>query len=175
MERGGDDSAVQMTSEDPIRGDGQTKGSFYAKVYQHWLAQRGAGVDERSEAEVSGRWKKLQPEVTKFEGIFSKLKSKERSGWNEEMFVKSAVSIYGERHKQPFEFLDAWNELRDKPKWIQRLTASSTTLGTQRKKEAVPRPEGQKAAKAAKIEVSAMMVCQPICIYDLWQRRKRRL
>eukprot|EP00644_Phytophthora_capsici_P015040 jgi/Phyca11/11634/fgenesh1_pm.PHYCAscaffold_76_\ len=92
------------TSEDPIRGAGQKKGSFYAKVYQHWLAQRGAGADERSEAAVSGRWKKLQPEVTKFEGIFSKLKSKERSGWNEEMFVKSAVSIYGERHKQPFEF-----------------------------------------------------------------------
>ncbi|KAE9324995.1 hypothetical protein PR003_g16588 [Phytophthora rubi] len=105
-------------------------------------------MDTRTETAVSGRLKKLQPEVTKFEGIYAKLKSRERSGWNEENYISSAIEVYAERHKQQFEFLAAWKELRNKPKWTSQLT---TNIGTKHKNSEMPpltRPGGQKAAKA---------------------------
>ncbi|POM64353.1 hypothetical protein PHPALM_20128 [Phytophthora palmivora] len=46
-------------SEDPIRAAGKKTATFFERVYQHW---------------------KLNPEVTKFEGIYMKLKCRERSG-----------------------------------------------------------------------------------------------
>ncbi|KAI9981070.1 hypothetical protein PInf_010479 [Phytophthora infestans] len=129
----GDDDTIQLckawiyTFQDPIRGAGQKKATFYMRML-----------------------KKLQPAVTKFEGIYSKLKSRERSGWNEEKYITSAVGIYAERHKQQFEILAAWKELRDKPKWTAQLT---TTAGSKRRgtdASVVCRPQGQKAAKRSK-------------------------
>ncbi|OWZ19201.1 hypothetical protein PHMEG_0006588 [Phytophthora megakarya] len=46
----------------------------------NWLVTKNSEADSRSEIAVSGRWKKLQPEVTKFEGIYAKVKSRQRSG-----------------------------------------------------------------------------------------------
>ncbi|EEY67932.1 uncharacterized protein PITG_18344 [Phytophthora infestans T30-4] len=100
----------------------------------------------------SGRWKKLLPEVTKFEGIFTKLKSQPRSGWSEPMYVENTAKIYQERTKHPFEYLAALKGLRDKPKWTRKLT-TSIHAGNKRKTgdgDLVARPEGQKAAKKKK-------------------------
>ncbi|EEY64801.1 uncharacterized protein PITG_15587 [Phytophthora infestans T30-4] len=152
----GDDDTIQLckawiyTFQDPIRGAGQKKATFYMRMYQLWLQIKSKESDDRSELAVAGRLKKLQPAVTKFEGIYSKLKSRERSGWNEEKYITSAVGIYAERHKQQFEILAAWKELRDKPKWTAQLT---TTAGSKRRgtdASVVCRPQGQKAAKRSK-------------------------
>ncbi|OWZ19374.1 hypothetical protein PHMEG_0006389 [Phytophthora megakarya] len=130
------DETVQLckawlnTSQTPIRGAGMKKDTFYKRVYQNWLATKNSKADPRSEIAVSGRWKKLQPEVTMFEGVYGKVISRERSGWNEDMHVKTATDIYSEKHKQPFEFMSAWMELRDKAKWTSLLTA---TIGIKRK------------------------------------------
>lgn len=98
-----------------------------------------------------GRWKKLQPEVTKFCGIYAKVTSRERSGWNDAMYLDAALKVYQERRKQPFEFLAAWKELKDKPKWTNKITSASS-IGVKRGTSDVAsleRPEGRKAAKAA--------------------------
>lgn len=42
------------------------------------------------------------------------------------MYLDAALKIYAERHKQPFEFLAAWNELKDKPKWATKITSDSS-------------------------------------------------
>ncbi|ETO65361.1 hypothetical protein F444_17309 [Phytophthora nicotianae P1976] len=89
----------------PIRGTGQKKPTFYERLYQHWLHLKSEDTDNRSEVAVSDQWKKLQPAVTKFEGIYSKLKSQGRLGWNEEKVISAAEGIFFERHKQQFEFL----------------------------------------------------------------------
>jgi hypothetical protein len=61
---------------------------------------------------------------------FAKLKSRERSGWNEEKYISSVTEGYAERHKQPVAFLTAWKELRNKLKWISQLI---TTFGSSAK------------------------------------------
>lgn len=72
------------TSLDPVRGASQKKNTFYSRIYTHWLEHKPAEADSRSESAIVARWKKLLPEVTKFSGLYSKLKSRERSGWNDE-------------------------------------------------------------------------------------------
>ncbi|GMF47906.1 unnamed protein product [Phytophthora fragariaefolia] len=70
------------TSQDPVRGVSQKKCTFYSRIYEHWLEHKPADADSRESA-IAARWKKMQPEVTKFSGLYSKLKSRERSGWND--------------------------------------------------------------------------------------------
>jgi hypothetical protein len=137
------------TSEDRLRGAGQKKETFYGKIYQHWLQNKSAESEDRSVAAIAGRWKKLLPEVTKFEGIFSKLKRRECSGWNEAMYIANAAKIYNKRHKQPSEFKAAWEVIRDKPKWTSKLTTASIITNKRKADDepAVSRPGGQKAAK----------------------------
>ncbi|ETI51150.1 hypothetical protein F443_05470 [Phytophthora nicotianae P1569] len=90
-------------SEDAVRGAGQKKSTFSSRLYSHWLEnKRPEDKDPRMEVAIMGRWKKLQPEVTKFCGV------------------------YQDRHKQPFEFLAAWKELKDKPKWTKKITSASS-------------------------------------------------
>jgi hypothetical protein len=79
------------TSQDPIRSVDQKKTTFYGRIHQHRLEHLSPGMDARTEVAVPGKWKKLQPEVTKFEGIFAKLKSRERSGWNEEKYTHRSL------------------------------------------------------------------------------------
>lgn len=93
----------------------------------------------------------MQPKVTKFCGVYARVKSRERSGWNDEMYLDAALEIYAERYKQPFEFLAAWNELKDKPKWTSKITSDSSARAKRKAGSDgdVARPEGRKAAKAA--------------------------
>eukprot|EP00644_Phytophthora_capsici_P019069 jgi/Phyca11/52094/gw1.507.4.1 len=140
------------TSEDPVVGTGQKKASFLSRLYEHWLENKtDESGEDRSATAVGGRWKKLQPEVTKFCGVYARVKSRERSGWNDEMYLDAALKIYAERHKQPFEFLAAWNELKDKPKWTTKITSESSARAKRKAGSDgdVSRPGGRKAAKAA--------------------------
>ncbi|KAE9047777.1 hypothetical protein PR002_g850 [Phytophthora rubi] len=114
-------------SEDAARGAGQKRKTFSSRLYNHWLENKSTSdAEARSEIAVIGRWKKMQPEVTKFCGVYSKLKSRERSGWSEEMYLDAAMQVYADRHKQPFEFLAAWKELKDMPKWTSNLTSEAS-------------------------------------------------
>jgi hypothetical protein len=65
------------TSEDPVRGTGRKRTTFFASVYEHWLKHKShEDTEDRSESAITGKWKKIQPEVTKFCGIYDKVKSK---------------------------------------------------------------------------------------------------
>ncbi|KUF70757.1 Glutathione S-transferase T3 [Phytophthora nicotianae] len=119
-------------SEDAVRGAGQKKSTFSSRLYSHWLEnKRPEDKDPRTEVAIMGRWKKLQPEVTKFCGVYAKVTSRESSGWNDAMYLDAALKVYQERHKQPFEFLAAWKELKDKPKWTNKITSASS-IGVKR-------------------------------------------
>nr|KAE8941446.1 hypothetical protein PF009_g8766 [Phytophthora fragariae] len=139
------------TSEDPVVGTGQKKKSFAARLYEHWLDNKSEESGEaRSVTAITGRWKKLQPEVTTFCGVYAKVKSRERSGWSEEMYLDAALQVYADRHKQSFEFLAAWKELKDKPKWTTKLTSDGAARAKRKAggEGDVARPIGRKAAKA---------------------------
>ncbi|KAE8903706.1 hypothetical protein PF002_g19512 [Phytophthora fragariae] len=115
------------TSEDPVVGTGQKKKSFAARLYEHWL-------DNKSEESGEAR----------------SVKSRERSGWSEEMYLDAALQVYADRHKQSFEFLAAWKELKDKPKWTTKLTSDGAARAKRKAggEGDVARPIGRKAAKA---------------------------
>lgn len=104
------------------RRESEKKNTFYSSIYTHWLEHKPAEADSRSEIAIVARWKKLLPEVTKFSGLHSKLKRRERSGWNEDMYVKSTMEVYADRHKKEFEVLSAWETLKDTPKWTREST-----------------------------------------------------
>lgn len=140
-----------QTSEHAVRGAGQKRATFASRLYKHWHENKSAeDVNDRSALAVMGRWKKILPEMAKFEGILSKLKSKVRSGWTPEMYVSAALKIYAERYKHSFELQGAWEVLRGKPKWVAKLLTMNKK-GEKRKADDVvnERPEGRKAAKAA--------------------------
>ncbi|KAG1706913.1 hypothetical protein DVH05_027763 [Phytophthora capsici] len=68
------------------------------------------------------------------------------------MYLDAALEVYQERHKRPFEFLAAWEELKDKPKRTNKIKSASS-IGVKRGTSDVAsleRPEGRKAAKASK-------------------------
>ncbi|GMF28693.1 unnamed protein product [Phytophthora fragariaefolia] len=140
------------TSEDPIRSTGQKENTLFNRIYRPWLENRSTEeTEERTEVAITGRLKKLQPEVPKFDGNYAKLMRKERSRWNKTMHIDAAVKSYDERHKQPLGFMEAWKVLRDKPEWTSKQTATVITANMRKagEEQAVDRPGGQKAAKAA--------------------------
>ncbi|KAJ8524470.1 hypothetical protein ON010_g16648 [Phytophthora cinnamomi] len=145
-------------SEDPIRGAGQKKATFFERVYQQWLENVGANAEPRSEKAIAGRWKKMQPEVTKFEGIYMKLQSQERSDWSEQTYIENTAKIYQERTKQPFEYLAAWKELRNKPKWSGKTT-TSLQAGKKRKAAVDGSLELQRALTLAIAARSERVAC----------------
>ncbi|KAE9073438.1 hypothetical protein PF010_g25072 [Phytophthora fragariae] len=93
----------------------------------------------------------MQPKVTKFCGVFSKLKSRERSRWSEEMYLDAAMKVYADCHTRPFEFIAAWKELKDIPKWTSKLTSETSARTTCKRKAGedcdMARPEDRKVAK----------------------------
>ncbi|GMF58956.1 unnamed protein product [Phytophthora fragariaefolia] len=118
------------TSQDPVRGVSQKKCTFYSRIYEHWLEHKPADADSRSESAIAARWKKMQPEVTKFSGL--------------------SLEVYAERHKQDFEFLGAWKTLKDKPKWNIQVTTTGGTKRTSLEALSTTRPIGVKKAKTKK-------------------------
>ncbi|KAF1781756.1 hypothetical protein GQ600_3458 [Phytophthora cactorum] len=129
-----DEDTVQLclswleASEDPVTGTGR-KGTLFSRVYQHWLDHKSSDTEGRSViADTAGGINFSRSD--KFKAIFTRLKSRERSGWNEAKYIENAALIYAERHKQQSEFMPALMPLRNKPKWTDRLT---TPAGTMRK------------------------------------------
>jgi hypothetical protein len=139
------------TSENLIRGANQKRQKFTTCLYEHWKKNKSAAdQNDRTEIAIIGRWKKILPEITEFCGIYAKLKSKERSGWNEAMYVENACKIYAERYNSSFgDLLSTWQILRNNPKWIAKLSTMKSNKRKSRDETEAVRPVGTKAAKEA--------------------------
>ncbi|OWZ13817.1 hypothetical protein PHMEG_00012796 [Phytophthora megakarya] len=166
------------TSENADRGTGQKKKTFTSGLYAHWLENKSdEATEDRSEIAVIGRWKKLQPEATKFCGVYSKWKSRERSGWSEDMYLNNSMKIYAERHKQPSEFLAAWKELKDMPKWTTKFTSDDNARAKRKAggDDDLARSEGRKAAKQKQKNLLTVLPLVIQLIFGSSQRRRKQL
>ncbi|GMF39045.1 unnamed protein product [Phytophthora fragariaefolia] len=68
------------------------------------------------------------------------------------MYLDAAIKVYAVSYKLTFEFLAAWKELKDMPKWTSKLTSEASARAKRKAGEDgdMSRLEARKAAKKKK-------------------------
>ncbi|GMF40373.1 unnamed protein product [Phytophthora fragariaefolia] len=67
---------------------------------------------------VSKRWKQIRLAVGKFCGCYAAIKQLNQSGKTDEDRLEDAMTMFESEQRVPFDYLEAWRELRDEPKWL---------------------------------------------------------
>jgi hypothetical protein len=160
-------TAWVVTSEDPITGTGQKKDAFWKSITATFQRLSGPVEEPRTLSSLQCRWASINKDATKFNGIFTQLKSIPRSGWNHTKYEEEALKLYKEEVKEDFKFLPCWVYLKEKPKWVNtsgfiRPAVAKKAVTEEATQPPVPvqaptsetevdakpeRPMGQKAAK----------------------------
>ena len=87
---------------DPIRGDGQKGENVWMQVHdkfcimqQKELVKSGQHIQVQAEDSIEQRWKKrISKSVQLWNKHYKQLKGMNKSGWNEEKYVKEASNFY---------------------------------------------------------------------------------
>jgi hypothetical protein len=66
---------------------------------------------------LSSKWRKVNADCGKFNGIYNCIKSKPSSGWNEQNIFEAALKKYKDETNRSFSMIRAWQVLKDEQKW----------------------------------------------------------
>lgn len=75
------------------------------------------------------------------------LKTRDRSGWNEGIFIDNAAKIYAVHQKQPVATMEVRYVLCDKPKWTCRLTMPVSSSNKHKSDDTKKKGAGQLECK----------------------------
>nr|XP_043612728.1 uncharacterized protein LOC122584740 [Erigeron canadensis] len=123
-------------SEDPYTGNAQTANSFWGKV-KFQLDSHLKRDSGRSPEMCRSKWKDLKLKVTGFCGIYNVKKSKMLSSQSDEDVLKASMALYMRKYnnKSGFPHMEAWQVLRDAPKWSEVLTVEGICKESGSKRE----------------------------------------
>lgn len=119
-------------SQDSITGTGQTQQVFWDKVLQSFnsiRSEQSANSVERKASALKSRWDNIKRDVSKFCGLYSKVKAMKKSGWSEDMYRDQCLELWKRlksSKEKAFEYLSCWVILKNSPKWMLSLSSSSS-------------------------------------------------
>ncbi|KAG3080419.1 hypothetical protein PI124_g14461 [Phytophthora idaei] len=124
-----------LVSTDAEVGTYQKADIFREKVESHYnsIRPRTHKKFERGPNSVMKRWKALRVAVVIFCGCYASVLQLNESGKSAEDHLDDAKVMYEKLYEQRFEFLGAWRELHDEPKW-KELRNSSNVRADRRKR-----------------------------------------
>ena len=163
-----------------IQGNYQDERKYWSKLAESYnkVMTNDHKMPARSIDSLQARWRKINHNCTKFNGIYMGLKRLQKSGYTEDDYISETQKTYKAETKSNFSLLSCWCIIKDHPKWslgiksirdlisnndIEDLSCSSTDKPPSSSKSSTPRnstpntgitssgerPRGQKAAKAA--------------------------
>ncbi|KAE8996241.1 hypothetical protein PR003_g18912 [Phytophthora rubi] len=143
-------------SKDGITATDQKGDLFWEKVAAKYNELRPRRHDrfQRPQNSVMKRWQLLRLAVGKFCGCIASVIQLNQSGKTEEDRVVDVQTLFERLHGDHFDFLEAWRELRDAPKWKELPDASGGTSGRKRQNNSsdttIPAPEKEIRAVGVK-------------------------
>ncbi|KAF8085489.1 hypothetical protein N665_0666s0036 [Sinapis alba] len=106
------------TSKDPLVGNEQRSGAFWARIAAYYAASpKVAPGGERKASHCKQRWHKINDLVSKFAGSYEAATREKTSGQNDVDVIKHAHEIFYNNYKKKFTLEHAWKELRNDQKW----------------------------------------------------------
>lgn len=160
--------AFVHASTDPIIGSEQKAGTYYQRTFEYLKANKPKETLLRSEYSIKTRVKDIKKQCVRFSACYERMEKMMRSGVNEDDEIRLNTTLVSKvkvdhpkedfRHK--FNYLKAWEILRDQVKFIEGGQIQTTTRGvplvqSQNKGTGAGSTEnsmGQKRAKELKIK-----------------------
>ncbi|CAN6359231.1 unnamed protein product [Urochloa humidicola] len=153
-------------STDPVIGNDR-KGEYYWKaVGEEFNNNAPTNAPTRSVKQLRSHWGDVKRDITKFSGVYGRVKSTWSSGQSDDMAMSKAHMIFKKENKErPFTLEYMWRVVKDLPKWrriVQHETqnkrtkisssgAYTSSSNQDTEEEPISKekcPEGQKKAKA---------------------------
>ena len=152
-------------SQDGAIGTNQTIHDFWKRIKEVFdkLVEDDKELEdmpERAPTALQNRFDRhIKPGINRFNSFYKALKESNPSGWNEEKFIDESCSNYLQAEGKPFGFTKCFPILRECPRFDpmicnlvcdpedeeNKVNVVSKIMG-----EGIERPQGSKAAKAAK-------------------------
>ena len=149
-------------SVDPIKGKDQTSVDFWNSVEEHFKNSLSTPllVEERNSRSLKNRFKTISRDVSKFSGLYCKVKALNESGKTDEDIVEDAVKLYAESQGSPFTFLGCWRVLSKMPKF--KATPTTEFSGATPRKVTRGGPdEDEDSGSSSSIEVTSNDTSSP--------------
>jgi hypothetical protein len=153
-------------SVDPIDGNDK-KAEYYWKSVAAEFNSNTPPNRRRTVVQCKTHWGGVKKEITKFCGVYSRVRSTWSSGHSDDMIMESAHKRFkSENNEKPFTLEYMWREIKDQPKWRRILeeeekknkrtkisesgayTSSSNQDTEEDTSHREKHPQGQKKAKA---------------------------
>lgn len=107
-----------------VRGNYQDEGKYWSKVAECYnQAMSVQKFPYRSIDSLQARWRKLNHNCTKFNGIYMQLKRLQKSGFTEDDYVNEAKKLYQSEVHSVFNSIGCWMIIKDHPKWAIGVTS----------------------------------------------------
>jgi hypothetical protein len=101
------------------KGANKKTSTFWNQV--HKAAEEMMKVEKlpliRDMASMKNRFKKINPAVLAFKGMYKIAKKQKVSGWNEDMYEKHALEMWEQNEGSPYMFLECSKVMKDIPKY----------------------------------------------------------
>jgi hypothetical protein len=108
-------------SVDPIDGNDK-KAEYYWKSVAAEFNSNTPPNRRRTVVQCKTHWGGVKKEITKFCGVYSRVRSTWSSGHSDDMIMESAHKRFkSENNEKPFTLEYMWREIKDQPKWRRIL------------------------------------------------------
>lgn len=145
-------SAWLSSSNDSINGNCKKIDHYWSQVVVIYNSSTPSNR-RREVNQLKIRWHRISTQINHFNGCWMSLKSVYASGMSDDQLTDNALVKYENKYSKPFTFTYWWRALRDQPKWhayceMLNKEKNSSSLENVVDVKDLPRPEGNKAAKA---------------------------
>ncbi|KAF8109242.1 hypothetical protein N665_0100s0031 [Sinapis alba] len=139
------------TSKDPLVGNKQRSGAFWARIAAYYAASpKVASGGEREASHCKQRWYKINDLVSKFAGSYEAAKKEKTRGQNDVDVIKHAHEIFYNNYKKKFTLEHACNKRRKFDDASHSASESVKDNDASVEEDGTNRPMGVKAAKQKK-------------------------
>ncbi|XP_076906945.1 glutathione S-transferase T3-like [Bidens hawaiensis] len=109
------------SSENSIKGDGQSNNVFWADVRAKFFQAMGCG-DYRNPDTISGKWTAMRTKLTYFNNIYNRLANNQnrKGGTNDFDVMKEAHKQYRAEKSLSFTMIEPWEALKESASAIYR-------------------------------------------------------
>uniref|UniRef100_A0A0A9FCC7 Uncharacterized protein n=1 Tax=Arundo donax TaxID=35708 RepID=A0A0A9FCC7_ARUDO len=155
------------SSVDPVNGNDKKSEYYWKEVVATFNSNAPPNAPKRSVRQLRTHWGGVKRDITKFCGLYGRVRSTWSSGESDEMIMNKAHVMYKKENKdRPFTLEYMWKVVKDLPKWRRVMQKDNTnnkrtkntesgaytsSSNQETEEESVgkeKRPEGQKTAKA---------------------------
>jgi hypothetical protein len=113
-------------STDPVKGIDRKSEFYWKAVADVFNTSAPTNGHKRSVKQLKTHWGDVKRDITKFCGVYGRLKATWKSGQSDDMVMNSAHAIFEKENKdKPFTLEYMWREVKDLPKWCRIVQEDS--------------------------------------------------